>query len=116
MAQKVPPRVEVQRDEKYQTILVSGVFGGHRPGFFEAILYRDELVADEALSTAVPSPEKVYLRRTLQCRLVMDPFQAKNFAQWLIHHINEYEKLFGKIPTPEEVKQHSKGEGPSPYL
>jgi len=116
MAQKVPPKVEIHKDEKYRTIIVSGVFGGHRPGFFEAILYTDELVADETLSTAVPSPEKAYLRRTLQCRLIMDSFQAKNFAQWLIYHVNEYEKLFGKIPAPEEVKQRSKGEEPSPYL
>ena len=47
-------RIDVVRDDSYRTIVVNGVFGGHRPGFFEAIIYTDEMVADEALSSMPP--------------------------------------------------------------
>lgn len=100
-----PPRIEVRKDERYRDIIVNGIFGGPRPGFFEAILYTDELVVDEAVKSVPFNNEKLYLRRTIQCRLVMDPVQAKSFAMWLNRHIQSYEKTFGKIVTIEELSQ-----------
>jgi len=94
----------VVRDDSYRTILVNGVFGGHRPGFFEAIVYTDEIIADDALSSMPPSPEQVKIKRVLQCRLVMDPVQAKSLLNWLSEHVSEYEKKFGKITLPGEIK------------
>ena len=99
------PEIRVEKHKDYRTIIVNGVYGGHRPGFFEAIIYTDEIEADEALSTIPPSSEKVKIRRVLQCRLVMDPVQAKSIQQWLTRHIEEYEKKFGKIPLPEKVPE-----------
>ena len=115
LTQGVHPKFEVAKHENYRTIIVNGVLGGLRPGFFEAIVYTDELVVDEALGTALSSPEKAYIKRTMQCRLVFDPFQAKSLAQWLTAHVNEYEKLFGKIPTPSELKKE-KGKATSTYI
>jgi len=101
--------MEVIRDQNYRTIIVSGLFGGHRPGFFEAVLYTDEMVADEALKTGAGEPTKVYIRRTLQCRLLLDPVQAKSIAKWLTGYISEYEKTFGKIITLGESKPTADG-------
>ena len=98
-------KVEVVRHEGYRTIIVNGVFGGHRPGYFEAVVHTDEMIADESLSIIPPDPEKMYIRRVLQCRLVMDPVQAKSLMEWLSRHISEYEKMFGKIVKPEGVKE-----------
>lgn len=102
------PKVETQKDPNYRTILTSGVFGGHRAGYFEAIIYTEELIADDALETAKISSDRAFIRRTQQCRLVMDPFQAKSFAEWLNRHIQEYEKKFGKIEMSEETKKEMK--------
>lgn len=79
------PPIEVRRDELYRTIIVSGIFGGHRPGVFEAIVYTDEMDAEEALGSAQPLKERIKIQRTLQCRLVIDPVQAKSIAKWLNH-------------------------------
>jgi len=98
------PKVEVQKDPNYRTIIVSGLYGGHRPGYFEAIVYTDEMAAEEALSIVSGLPEKVFIRRTLLCRLFIDPVQAKSIAKWLNQHIADYEKAFGPIPTPPEEK------------
>jgi hypothetical protein len=96
------PKIEVFEEPNYRTIIVNGVFGGHRPGYFETIIYTDELIAKESLGTAALAPERAFFKRTLQCRLVMDPVTAKSVAKWLTEHIDQYEKLFGKIPTPED--------------
>jgi hypothetical protein len=96
--------------------IVNGVFGGHRPGFFEAVVYTDEMMADEALSKAPPLSEKVKIRRILQCRLIMDPIQAKSLFNWLSNHIKEYEKLFGKIVLPSELPQVSRRKEEPSYI
>jgi hypothetical protein len=93
------PEIVVERSPDYRTIVVNGVFGGHRPGFFEAILYTDEMVTEEALRSASTDPSRIKVKRTTQCRFVMDPIQAKAFATWLQHHITEYERDIHQIPT-----------------
>jgi hypothetical protein len=96
------PKIEVNVDTSYRTIVVNGIFGGHRPGYFEGIVYTDELEGKEALSTVQLASERAYIKRTIQCRLVLDPVTAKSIAKWLNEHISQYEQVFGKIPTPED--------------
>src|SRR5438093_219540 len=76
------PKIEVFEDPGYKSINVSGIFGGQRPGYFEAILYTDQLEAKEALSSVNLIPERAYVRRTLQCRLIIDPVTAKSILGW----------------------------------
>jgi len=103
-----PPEIIVEKSPDYKTIIVSGVFGGHRPGFFEVIVYTDELVADEALSSVPPDTDKIKVKRTLQCRLVMDPVEAKSFFEWFKQHMEQYEKEFGEIKIrPEERREQT---------
>ena len=107
------PKFVVQKDEHYRDIIVNGVYGGHRPGFFEALIYTEEIVADDALSSQPIDGKKIYIQRTLQCRLILDPVQAKSFAKWLKNHITAYEKTFGKIVMPEELgKKFTEGRTP----
>jgi hypothetical protein len=96
------PKIEVTTSADYRSIVVNGLFGGHRPGYFEGILYTDELEGKDALSTAQLAAERAFVKRTIQCRLVIDPVTAKSIAKWLNEHIAMYEQTFGKIPTPED--------------
>ena len=105
---KIQPRelkVETVRAEDYKTVIVDGVFGGSRSGLFEMICYTDEMCADEALASVIPDGSKVYIRRTLQCRLVLTPMQAKGLLNWLTQTLNQYEKQFGKIPEVQKRKE-----------
>ena len=108
-----PPKIVVEKHEAYRTIIQSGVFGGHQPGFFEWVIYTDEGVVDEALSTIPPDPAKVQIKRTLQCVVKATPDQAKSMAQWLNQHIIDYEKLFGKILTPQDLAKKGKKSPPT---
>jgi len=102
---KRPPEVIIEKASDYRTIIVSAVFGGHRPGCFEIIIYTDETIADDALSSIPPDPTRIKVKRILQCRLVMDPFQAKSFMLWLKKHIEDYEKEFGEIKLPKKMEK-----------
>lgn len=119
MVSRPPPKITVVKHEQYRDIIQSGAFGGHRPGFFEWIVYTDEMIAEDALSTIPPDPSKMQIKRTLQCRLILTPMEAKNLVQWLTTHISQYERNFGKIPAPQEVTRMAKerrGPSTSPYV
>ena len=81
---------------------MSGLFGGRRPGFFEAIVYTDEMAAEESLKTPAGDPKTMTIKRTIQCRLYFDPLIAKSISQWFNTQVAEYEKDFGPIIIPKE--------------
>ena len=81
---------------------MSGLFGGRRPGFFEAIVYTDEMAAEESLKTPAGDPKTMTIKRTIQCRLYFDPLAAKSISQWFNKQVADYEKDFGAIITPKE--------------
>ena len=112
MSRRPPPKIIVEEHEGYRTIIQSGIIGGHRPGFFECVVYTDEVVTNESLSTVPPDPTKVIIKRTLQCRLFMTAIEAKNLLTWLTNNINRYEKTFGKIVTPADIGKNTKGKEP----
>ena len=47
--------------------------------------------------------KKLEVRRTLECRLSLDPFVAKVIQKLLSDHISKYETKFGKIPELGDV-------------
>jgi len=116
MTVKPPPKIVVERHEKYRGIVQSGVIGGVRPGFLEWVVYTDETIMDDSLTTVPPDPAKSYVKRTLQCRLVLTAIGAKIFSQWLADNINKYEKTFGKIAMPKEMMKKAKKPPPSTMI
>jgi len=77
MATRPPLKIVVEGHEGYRTIMLME----HMrviSRIFEAIVYTDEMIADEAVS-AIPEE-----------------------AQWLSRHIGEYGKTFRKIVTPKK--------------
>jgi len=115
MAMQRPPKVVAEKHEHYRTINVNGFYGGHRPGFFEAVVYTDEMITEEALSSIPPDSNKIKIKRTLQARLVIDPFQAKSFLKWLSEHTKQYETTFGKIPDLDAKLKGLKGKDSAIY-
>jgi len=108
---KIEPRdlkVETKRADDFKTIIVDGVFGGTRAGLFEMVCYSDELNAEEALASIIPDGSKVNVKRTLECRLVLTPIQAKGLLNWLSQSLDQYEKQFGKVPVVEQPKNEKR--------
>ena len=97
-----PPKIEVKEHPNYRTINVNGVFGSHRPQYLEVLLYSEEIDAKDVLASENPQIRPT-VKRTLETRLVINPFTAKSILYWLNQNIAEYERVFGRIPSPEEV-------------
>ena len=94
------PTIETEYSEDYRTIIVSGIYGGHRPTYFELVVYHDEMLTHEALETLPPDSKRIKILRTIETRLYIDPMQAKSTLKWLNQHVSDYEKQFGNIPEP----------------
>ena len=103
MSDAKSPEIQVKEHPNFRTINVNGVFGGVRGMYFDIVLFSDESKVGSALSTIRTAPEKTTINRTLECRLIIDPLNAKAISQWLMLSIAEYEKQFGRIPSPEEL-------------
>ena len=54
------------------------------------------------LSTVQLAAERAFIKRSIQCRLVIDHVTAKSISKWLNEHLAQYEQVYGKIPSPEE--------------
>lgn len=48
-------------------------------------------------------PGVIYVKRTLETRLAVNPLQLKLLHSLIGRQLENYEKVYGKIPTPEEV-------------
>lgn len=102
------PRIESKYSETYKRINVAGIFGGILPGGVEAVLYSEERRIEEVLQTEPPSGNRTSIRRTIEAELLIDPLQMKSIHKWLGDKISEYEKIFGRIPSPEELESRAR--------
>jgi hypothetical protein len=48
------------------------------------------------------------LKRVVECELIFDPMQMKTFHKSLGTKIEEYENVFGRIPSPEELQSRTR--------
>lgn len=101
------PKFQSEYSSTYKRINVTGIFGGIIPGGLEAIVFSEERRAELALETQPISSDRMTIKRTIEAELLIDPMQMKAINRWLGEKIKEYEKIFGPIPSSEEVERRS---------
>ena len=84
------------------------VAGGIISVGLEAIVYSEERRTEAVLETIPISPDRATIRRTIEIELLMDPMQMRATHRWLGEKIEEYEIIFGHIPSPEEVQDRAR--------
>jgi hypothetical protein len=102
------PRIQSGYSDTYKRIYVAGMFGGVLPSGLEAIVFSEERRAEGVLETAPISPDRMTIKRTVEADLIIDPMQLRSIHTWLGEKIAEYERLFGPIPSPEEVESRAR--------
>ncbi len=103
------PEIQGEYSEHFRRIDASGFFGAVQPFGLEAIVFSTRRTnMDKVLATEPLSPNRATVMRTVECELVIDPLQMKSLHQWLELKIKEYEKIFGVIPSPEEVDSRAR--------
>ncbi len=98
------PEIRGEYSSTYKKIHVAGIFGGITPSGVEGAVYSQEKVIDKAIESEPPNPNRMVIKRTVECELVIDPMEMKSIHLWLGEKIIEYEKIFGTIPSPEEIE------------
>jgi len=106
------PKFQAEYSENFKRINVGGIFGGTRSSGVEATIYSEISDFSEALQSPQPNPALTVIKRKIECELIIDPQQLISMYQWLGQKIKEYEKIFGHIPSPEEIQ--SKQRRPDP--
>ncbi|WP_428324781.1 hypothetical protein [Nitrosopumilus sp.] len=101
------PEIQGVYSETYKRVLATGFFGSVQPFGLETFVYSTQNVIDRSLETEPISPQRATLKRIVECELIIDPMQMKSLHNWLGKKIKEYEKLFGSIPSPEEVQSRA---------
>lgn len=111
MSEDEPPRVMVAptfedtKSPDYRYVYATGVFGGIDPNGTTMIFYLDRLEL-ETVSTPQPGAEKLKkILRELQVEIYMSPTTFKSVAEWMNHHIQQYEKIFGEIPMAPKKEE-----------
>ncbi|HKU48532.1 MAG TPA: hypothetical protein VJP79_01155 [Nitrososphaera sp.] len=100
--------IETGYSPNYRRINSSGMYGSVQPFGLEAIVYSQEPVVDKVLGSDPIRPDKASIKRVVECALIIDPMQMKSIHTWLDQKIKQYEQLFGRIPSPEEVENRTK--------
>lgn len=101
------PEITSDYAEDYKKIYVGGIFGGTRPSGVNVVIYSEGMDVKKVLETQPLSANRTVVKRIAECELIIDPLQMKSIHQWLGDKIKEYEKLFGRIPSPEEINSRA---------
>lgn len=102
------PEIKVNTSAHYHDITMSGYWGGIRPSGMEFTVYSEMMDFAETLASQPPKASKTTIVRTIEANMKMDPLQMVSFHIWLGQKIEEYRKIVGPIPSPEEIAQHQK--------
>lgn len=90
-------RVRVRTSEGFRQYYVSGSMIGHSPTEFRILFFRDSTEISEGSIEALSQPSVL---REVLFEVVMSPVQAKLLAEQLSRNVEQYERVFGKIPAP----------------
>ncbi len=102
------PEFEGETSPIFKKIVVEGVIGNVDAIGLEMLIYSHQRIVDKALASEPLSHHKTRYKRTAECELIMSPTQLKSIYMWLGSKLEEYEALFGKIPSPQELQSRLK--------
>jgi hypothetical protein len=78
-------------------IYATGAFGGYTPTDFRVMLFSEEPLQQDAITTT----RDLGIKRDVQAELILAPLAAKIIAQWLTKKVEDFEKNVGPIPSPK---------------
>lgn len=102
------PEFVGETSPSFKKIIVDGVIGNVDSIGLEMLVYSTQRLVDKALESEPIAFNRMKFSRTAECELVMSPTQLKSVYLWLQQKLEEYEAIFGKIPSPEEIQSKHK--------
>lgn len=100
MSTKVVGRQEYSKE--YRAIPTSAFFSTVTDNGIELTTYTEE---QDFTPNEPAQPGALYVLRTIQARIIINPVQAKMLLSLLKNQLDVYEKTHGKILTPQEIEK-----------
>ena len=101
------PEIQSETSETFKRIVVGGMFGTVDSIGLLATVYSEFISIEKALKSQNIDNKNVTIKRIAECQLVISPASLKSIHDWITRKIIEYETLFGKIPTQEELSKRA---------
>ena len=98
------PEFEGETSPNFKKIIVEGVIGSVDSIGLNILIYSDQRIVEESLESEPIAFHKIKHKRVAECELIMSPIQLKSIYTWMGEKLEEYEAIFGKVPTPEELQ------------
>jgi hypothetical protein len=98
------PEFEGETSPNFKKIIVEGIIGSIDSIGLNVIIYSDQRIVDKSLQSEPIAFHRIKHKRIAECELVMSPAQLKSIYMWLGEKLEEYEAIFGKVPSPEELQ------------
>ena len=97
------PEIQSETSENFRRIVVGGIFGSVDSIGLLATVYSEFVSIEKALKSQNIDGKNATVKRIAEFQLVISPTSLKSIHEWITRKIIEYENLFGKIPTQEEL-------------
>lgn len=97
-------KIEINKSKDFRQIYAIGALGGHTPYDFRISFYNDSPKIFSERN------ELQAIERTIETQVILSPAAAKELANWLVAHINDYETMFGQISQPKAAEKPKKSE------
>ena len=101
--------VVTKHDEKYKESFITTVVGGLRNGYFEYDLITETTDFENAMKGETYNFTKMVAKRTIQMKVLIPPIAFKDVVNLFMSQITDYEKVFGRIPTQQEIEDKKAG-------
>jgi hypothetical protein len=102
------PEFEGETSSNFRKIIVEGVIGNIDSIGLDVLIYSGQRIVDNALKSEHIVFHKIKHKRIAECELVLSPAQLKSIYEWLGAKLQEYEAVFGKIPSQEDLQTRVK--------
>ena len=102
------PEFEAETAPNFKKIVIDGVIGSIDSIGLNVIIYSDQRIVDKSLESEPIAFHKIKHKRVAECELVMSPIQLKSIYTWMGEKLEEYEAIFGKVPSAEELQSRLK--------
>ena len=91
--------INITKAKDFRQVYAIGATGGHTPYDFRMSFYND------TPKSFGDGQELQEMERTIETEVILSPTAAKELANWLMSHVNEYEKMFGSITQTNQAEE-----------
>jgi hypothetical protein len=102
-----PIKIEATTSSNFRRIIADRFYGGLDSIGLKAIIFSERSDIENVINTEDTNKQQAVLLRTIECELIIKPEQMKALHVWLGDKIDDYEAMYGKIPSPEEVDKRA---------